>query len=220
LIRIACLLAASLIAACASTPAAPVPAKDRRAPTSEPSPDALVVALRDARGADLVAAEGRLVALGERSAPALRRALPKAEGEFRMRVLGALDELGSIPDDVSTAARTDLLLWRLRGGVGGASDRARAVARLPSTAPEVRDELAARDGSDAADRPLALFALALSGDPRAVEILSDALSTDVGAVRRAAAAGLLRLTGVDWLEADLAERARLRREWSAEGRQG
>ena len=66
----------------------------------------------------------------------------------------------------------------------------------------------------------ALFALALSGDPRAVEILSDALSTDVGAVRRAAAAGLLRLTGVDWLEADLAERARLRREWSAEGRQG
>ncbi len=86
-------------------------------------------------------------------------------------------------------------------------------ARLPRADAALREALTRRAERPGPQRALALFALAATGDEAAVGVLSKALDAEVPEVRMAAAAGLKRLTGVDWAKAGSDQRARLLREW-------
>jgi hypothetical protein len=136
----------------------------------------LVEALRSGVETERTEAHARLVAAGERAAEDLLRALPDAAGVQRRRVLAVLDELGALPADVTVAERTDLLLWRLRGGAGGPSASTRALATLRRMDADVRGELERRARGDGADRDLALFALSHGDRAQAGETRADGRS--------------------------------------------
>jgi len=212
----------AILAGCAGREAPKTRPGPRRAPATRPSAASLVVTLEDGSPEERRRAEARLIARGRGAVPAVERALAEANRETRIALLGILEELGRLPEDLDPAERATLTLWRLAGGHGSAADRTRTLARLAVADEGLREALAVRAGQPGTDRALALFALSATGHESAVSVLSSALDAKEEPVRRAAAAGLRRLTGVDWEKAGSDQRARLLREWEqdATGRQG
>jgi hypothetical protein len=121
--------------------------------------DALVALVLTGDDGERIEAQSRLVLRGAPAVMALTRTLPESTGEARQRLLATLEDLGALPEDVEVAERSDLLLWRLRGGSGDPAARTRALATLPGMDADVRADLEARARGDGDDRALALFAL-------------------------------------------------------------
>jgi HEAT repeat protein len=217
--RVAAVLALACVAAC-TTPSSERNG-DRTDEAAPPTTAALVQRILAEEPAARTEAEGWLVAAGPEVVPDLLAAAETAEGEGRIRLLAVVADLDAWPDDLGAGLRADVLLWRLGGGNGGPSDRARALLQIAGLDASVRTELAERAGREGQDRTLAIYALARTGDPGAVAILSGALEGGSAETREAAAEGLLHMTGVDWRRADERERAELLETWSRRGgRQG